>query len=240
MVKMHLHGFLHIRAGTAYRAAPAFLSKLNVRDMVRNNDLKPSADLHVLYQLVVLEVDIHRECGHGFVYIFGPICGVFHGCREEKGNPVEPADFLNLIDQGFYLFFVCLLYTSAQKVYNISCRLNTLSIDGDEKDRSMEDPYTESPDKIFETKEFKESVQRAINRLSPDQQAVIRETYFSDEKKDASMNTVSRRLGMDVSRVRRLLNQAKRDLLYAPELRDYTMSRMQMDLEDYTCLLYTS
>ena len=123
---------------------------------------------------------------------------------------------------------------AAQKVYNISCRLNTLSIDGDEKDRSMEDPYTESPDKIFETKEFKESVQRAINRLSPDQQAVIRETYFSDEKKDASMNTVSRRLGMDVSRVRRLLNQAKRDLLYAPELRDYTMSRMQMDLEDYT------
>lgn len=59
----------------------------------------------------------------------------------------------------------------------------------------MEDPYTESPDKIFETKEFKESVQRAINRLSPDQQAVIRETYFSDEKKDASMNTVSRQAG---------------------------------------------
>lgn len=123
---------------------------------------------------------------------------------------------------------------AAQKVYNISCRLNVLSIDEDEKQRRLEDPYMDSPDKIVEKKEFKESIQRAINRLTPEQQAVVRATFFSDEKKDASMNAVSLKLGMEVSRVRRLLNQAKRDLLYAPELRDYTMSREQTALADYT------
>lgn len=123
---------------------------------------------------------------------------------------------------------------AVQKVFGIANRMNPISIEGDEKDKRLSDPYTDSPDKIVENQEFKRDIQRAINRLPKDQQDVVRATFFSDDRKDASLIAVSQMLGMDVSRVRKLLNKSRRELQYVPELRGYNMSREQRDLEDYT------
>lgn len=123
---------------------------------------------------------------------------------------------------------------AAQKTYSVICRMNLISIEGDEKDKQLTDSYSSSPDLLVEQEEFKETVHRAILKLSKDEQQVVFETYFSHPGKEASMVEVGRKLHMDVPRVRRLLNKAKRELYYSVELSGITTSHEQRNLEEYT------
>ena len=122
---------------------------------------------------------------------------------------------------------------AAQKVYGVACRLNTISIDGDEKEKRLFDPYSNAPDTIFEQEELKRSIHRAIDSLPEDERAVILATFF-DGDKETPLIEVARRLNMDVPRVRRLLNKAKRELGDSIELRDFSQSPEQRALENYT------
>jgi len=43
---------------------------------------------------------------------------------------------------------------AVQRAYELSCQVNPISIEGDEKDKNICDSYRNSPDAIYERKEF--------------------------------------------------------------------------------------
>ena len=123
---------------------------------------------------------------------------------------------------------------AVQKAFNISSRLNIISIDGDEKEKRLSDPYIGSPDYIVEQQELHDAVHKAIMNLTEEQRRVVYATFFSEERKEASLVDVSHKLNMDIVRVRRILNQAKRALSSCKELRYLGPSQEMSELEDYT------
>lgn len=115
---------------------------------------------------------------------------------------------------------------AVQRAYELSCQVNPISIEGDEKDKSICDSYRNSPDVIYERKEFVEAVERAVKKLPPDEYKVVECSYLSSsDAKEVPLTVVARKLGMDITTVRRLKNMAMRRLQQDKSLKAYVNGR---------------
>lgn len=92
---------------------------------------------------------------------------------------------------------------AVQRAYELSCQVNPISIEGDEKDKSICDSYRNAPDAIYERKEFVDAVEKAVKKLPPDEYKVIECSYLSSsDAKEVPLTVVSQKLGMDITTVR--------------------------------------
>jgi len=121
---------------------------------------------------------------------------------------------------------------AVKRVFEIANNLNHASIEGDGKDREICTPYSSSPDAILERQSTDEAVHTAVESLEdPAERAVIKAMFFSDPSgKTASLADVAKKLGMDVSTVRRLKNLALRRLEHASTLKDYSPTAQRREL----------
>lgn len=120
---------------------------------------------------------------------------------------------------------------AVQEALSVKAHLNPVSIEGDEKDKNLSDPYTTSPEYLFERTEMEEEIHDAIKQLSDDQRKVVEAIYFSGDS-NRTFPEVSRMLNMDVVRVRRLHNQAKREMEYSLSVLGYSSSAKRRALEN--------
>ena len=119
------------------------------------------------------------------------------------------------------------------RVSAIHDRLNHVSIEGDEKDKTLFSRESLSPEEEYERAVESEALREAIRRLPPLERKVIDASFSNLEDKELSLRDVSRQLGMDVPTVRRLKNKALRQLKKDVELRGFFGGGRDSELSDY-------
>lgn len=97
-------------------------------------------------------------------------------------------------------------------VADVIDRMNNISIEGDEKERSLTDTFVMSPEEYCEQNEAKDILFQALGRLSDKERQVIITTYLNEKEIELPLREVARKLGMDVQHVRRYKNRALRQL----------------------------
>lgn len=97
-------------------------------------------------------------------------------------------------------------------VMAIRDRINHISIEGDEKEKTLFSGEILGPEEQFERDEEVEALRSAVRRLPPKERRVIIASYLNEEERELPLRDVSRKLDMDVTTVRRLKNRALRQL----------------------------
>lgn len=123
---------------------------------------------------------------------------------------------------------------AVQRVHDVCCRVNAVSIEGDNKDRELCSPYETTPDAICERDDLCDRIAKAIHELPVDQRNVINESFFrSSDNKETPLADVAKALGLDVSTVRRLKNLALRRLEQSQWLNDFDNSTQRRQIDDF-------
>lgn len=114
---------------------------------------------------------------------------------------------------------------AAQRISDLATHVNPISIEGDVKDCELANASGGSPQSIYESKERREQLYKAIRKLTKLQQRVIYELYFnSPDNTETPITEVADRLGLNTIAIRRQKEEALCALREADELSDYTLS----------------
>lgn len=118
-------------------------------------------------------------------------------------------------------------------VMAIRDRINHISIEGDEKEKTLFSGEILGPEEQFERMEEIEALRSAVRRLPPQERKVIIASYLNDDERELPLRDVGRQLEMDSNTVRRLKNRALRQLKRDVDLTGHFGGARNCEVSDF-------